>query len=319
MKFAELKRSLASGHHAPIYVLTGDDEFLKARAAEMLCAGIPYPEFNVTDLDSPSSGELADVLRAFPVMSDRRAVRVNVLNEAKELAYYAEHPDPSCTLVIRSVGGSGRTGRRDDIAAFTEKAETVDCSPMEEKYIFSWIASEARRYEVSVEQEAARLLCAYCRNYMSAITVEFAKLASYKWGRVVTADDVRELVTPDEEYAVWRLSGAVAAGNAEEAYRILRSFGEGAPAPEVLFSLLYKHFRKLFYSLVTPDTDVLNKEFDIKEKALFAVKREASRFGANRLKRILLTLGGLDEELKNGVIDREAAPQVLISAVINTV
>lgn len=154
---------------------------------------------------------------------------------------------------------------------------------------------------------------------MSAVSAEFAKLASYRWGGRITAEDVRSLVSPSEEYAVWQLSNAVAAGNASEAYRILRSFDDGAIAPEVLFSLLYKHFRKLFYSLITKDADLLAREFDIKEKAMFAVKREATRFGANRLKKILLTLGSLDEELKNGSIDREAAPQVLVSAVINTI
>ncbi len=321
MKFAELKKSLASGQYSPIYLLTGDDEFLKTRAVDMLCAGIPYPEFNVINVDCPSSGELADILCAFPVMSDRRAVKVNTLNEAKELSKYLEHPDPSCTLIVRSIANAGaRSKKRDDgLSLLAEKAECVDCSPMEERYIFSWLASEARKYDVSVEEEAARLLCTYCRNYMSAVSAEFAKLASYRWGGRITAEDVRSLVSPSEEYAVWQLSNAVAAGNASEAYRILRSFDDGAIAPEVLFSLLYKHFRKLFYSLITKDADLLAREFDIKEKAMFAVKREATRFGANRLKKILLTLGSLDEELKNGSIDREAAPQVLVSAVINTI
>lgn len=320
MKFAELKKTLESGKYAPVYLLTGDDEFLKTRAVDMLCAGISYPEFNVAVADSPSSGELCDLLSAYPVMSDRRAVKVNSLAEAKELTTYLENPNPFCTLIVRSLGGASARGgkKRDDgLALLTEKAEIVDCSPMEEKYIFAWIATEARKYEASVEEEGARLLCAYCRNYMSAITVEFAKLASYKWGGTVTADDVRKLVPPDEDYAVWQFSNAVAAGNAGEAYRIMRSFDETASAPEVLFSLLYKHFRKLFYSLVTKDAGLLSKEFDIKEKAMYAVRREASRFGANRLKKILLTLSELDDELKSGALDRSAAPQVIVSSVIN--
>lgn len=320
MKFAELKRTLAEGKYSPIYLFTGDDEFLKTRATEMLCAGIPYPEFNVVAAERPSSVELADLLGVFPVMSDRRAVKVNVLDEATALSAYLQSPDPSCTLIIRSLGGtSGRGGKKrdDGLALLTEKAEVVDCSPMEEKYIFSWIAAEARKYGVTVEAEAARLLCVYCRNYMSAVSVEFVKLASYRWGGTVTAEDVKKLVSPSEDYAVWQLSNAVASGNASQAYRILRSLDEGATAPEVLFSLLYKHFRKLFYSLITTDAELLSKEFDIKEKAMYAVKREASRFGANRLKKILLTLSELDDELKSGALERDAAPQVLISAVIN--
>ena len=124
MKFAELKKSLASGQYSPIYLLTGDDEFLKTRAVDMLCAGIPYPEFNVINVDCPSSGELADILCAFPVMSDRRAVKVNTLNEAKELSKYLEHPDPSCTLIVRSIANAGaRSKKRDDgLNLLSEKA-----------------------------------------------------------------------------------------------------------------------------------------------------------------------------------------------------
>ncbi len=315
MRFTELKSSLASAPPSFGYYLTGDDEYVRSRAVDMITAAASYPEFNVTVLDSPSSGAVLDELNALPVMSDIRCVVVRTLSEAEELADYPDDPNPTSVLVVCGRAKGKRGDKKDArLTAFLSSLTEVDCSPVDKTFVFRWMAAEGKKYDAAVTREAAELLWQYCRGYMTAISVETDKLCSYRSGGTVTADDVRDLVSPSAEYAVWQLAEAAAAGDTAKAYAVLRSMDSSAKAPEMLFALLYRHFRRMFYALVTPDEKTLAKELDMNPRSIFAVKREASRFGAATLKNILLRLSRADGDLKSGALSRDAAAEVLISA-----
>lgn len=314
MKFTELKASLV-GAPSFGYYITGDDEYVRRRAVRLLTESLPFPEFNLTELDSPSSGEVSDALAVMPVMADRRYVVVGTLSEAEDLAGYAESPSPTSVLIVLSRATSKRGDKKDArLTAFLSSLTEVDCSPVEKRFIFGWMAAEAAKYDSSVTTDAAELLWQYCRGYMTYIRPELDKLCSYRSGGTVTEEDVRQLVTPTEEYAVWQLASAAASGDTQKAYAVLRSLDSSSTAPEMLFTLLYRHFRRMFYTLVTPDESVLSRELGVNAKSIFAVRREAQRFGAVRLKNILLRLSAADGEIKSGALPRDAAAQVLIAA-----
>ena len=90
MKFTDLKSSLTSGSSGFGYYITGDDEYVRSRAVDIITEGVNFPEFNVVVMDQPSSGEVTDALNALPVMNDRRYVIVRMLTEAEELVAYAD-------------------------------------------------------------------------------------------------------------------------------------------------------------------------------------------------------------------------------------
>lgn len=315
MRFTELKSSLSSDPPSFGYYLTGDDEYVRSRAVDIITGGAAFPEFNVTTLDEPSSGAVLDELNAMPVMSDRRYVVVRVLSEAEELSGYDSSPSPTSVLVVCGRAKGKRGDKKDArLTAFLSSLTEVDCSPVDKTFVFRWMAAEGKKYGAAVTAEAAELLWQYCRGYMTSISVETDKLCSYRSGGTVTADDVRALVTPASEYAVWQLASAAASGDTEKAFAVLRSMDASARSPEMLFSLLYRHFRRMFYALVTPDESTLARELDMNARSVFAVKREASRFGAVKLKEILLRLSRIDGDIKSGALSRDAAAEVLISA-----
>lgn len=315
MKFTELKSSLASGVSGYGYYITGDDEYVRSRAVDIITEGVSFPEFNVVVMDQPSSGEVADALNALPVMSGRRYVVVRMLSEAEELSAYAGDPNPTSTLIVCGRSKGKRGDKKDArLTSFLSGLTEVDCSPVDKAFVFKWMAAEGRKYGAVIEAAAAELLWQYCRGYMTTISVETDKLCSYRSGETVTAEDVRALVTPSAEYAVWQLSAAAASGDTKKAYEILRASEKSLSEPEMLLSLLYKHYRKLFYTLVTPDESMLVKILEMSEKSIYAVKREASRIGATRLKDILLELSAIDRDLKSGNLSHDAAVQVMIAA-----
>lgn len=314
MKFAELKKRVTGGEVLPVYLLTGSDEYLKSSAVKILKSKVTMPEFNSVTLESPSSISLRDALIAMPMMSDYRYVQVDNITEIDALEGYADNPNRSTILVItnQEAAGNKKGKAAEAVKRFISKAEEIDCSPLDERTIFGWMGSEAKKYDVQIERGAAALLVEYCLSDMSRISSEFGKLASYRIGSIITEADVKNLVEPELEFAVWQLSNAVAAKNSKEAMRIYNTFDESAKAPEMLFGVLYNHFRKLYYVEVTDDDALLKKELGIKDNALFASRREAKKFGKERLANILLALSTTDEDIKNGTLPRELASEVLL-------
>lgn len=322
MKFAELKKKITSGEIERFYMLTGSDEYLKSSAISILKSLVVMPELNAVTLENPSSIALRDALTSVPMMSDYRLVVADKLTEADALASYAAAPSRSSIFVLTDQPERKKSGkaskREEEIARLLEGATIVDCSPLDERTILGWMSARSKKYDAEVERSAAELLIEYCRSDMSRISGEFDKLASYRAGGTVTEDDVRELVKPELDFSVWQLSRAVAAGNAAEAMKIYGSFDDGAKKPEVLFGAIYSHFRKLFYSQ-TEDDASLKKELGMRDNALFATRREAGKFGRDRLKRILLSLSRLDEDMKNGTVPRESASELLVLKTIGEI
>ena len=56
----------------------------------------------------------------------------------------------------------------------------------------------------------------------------------------------------------------------------------------------------------------MKKLLGVRDNALYAIKREAAKFGEAALARILLSLAETDEDIKNGTLLRETASEVLI-------
>ncbi len=322
MKFSELKKRINGGDVRPLYLLTGSDEYLRSNAVRLLKRLVTMPELNAVTLESPSATALRDALNAVPMMSEKRLVAVDRLIDVSLVSSFGEN-ETSTVLVVTAqpeVKKGKKAGKREEeISRFLSRAEVIDCSPLDTPTVFGWMAAEAKKYDVTVESEAAKLLAEYCGNDMSRISGEFGKLASYRTGGTMTADDVRALVTPEHDYAVWQLSNAVAAGNARLALDVYDSFGEDLRKPETLFGTLSSHFRKMYYCLTETDDDAIKKGLGVRDNALYAVRREAGRFGEQRLKRILLVLAELDEDMKNGTVPREVASETIVVRTVNEI
>lgn len=335
MEFSVLKKSLNDGNVKPMYVLTGDDEYLKNAAVNLVKGKISMPEFNFISLESPTSEEVKDALEAMPIMSDFRLVKVDKLSEAKALADYMDNPNPSSVLIIThadiedkkekskpKAAGAKASAKKSDkniLKDFLSSGEIVSCKPLNNHIIEVWLNAEAEKYGIKIERSASNLLIEYCRNYMMRISSEFQKLAAFCTDGTIRADDVRELVKPDVEYAVWEFSNAIAHGDMNAAVKVYNSFESSYQSPEMLFGLVYSHFRKMYYSLVCNDEEELLKSLKMTEKAVFMNRKEAQKFGKVKLRRLLKTLADMDAGFKSSSIVRDITAELIISRVIDEV
>ena len=116
-----------------------------------------------------------------PVFAERRLVVVKAaekLNarESELLLDCVKNPVESTTLVFVSPKLDGRLKFSQ---ALTRAAITVDCSPLRDAQLPAWIAREAERVGLRLEDAATQVLQESCGTSLYGVRHELEKLASY--------------------------------------------------------------------------------------------------------------------------------------------
>src|SRR5882672_7389210 len=115
-----LKKDLAAGRVAPVYLLYGEPGFLKEEGVEALREAVlgksgfsPESAWNLTLLEAPTAGiaEILDSARTLPMLGTRRLILVKNAEKLREgepdlLKSYLHDPPPSSCLAF--VAGSGK-------------------------------------------------------------------------------------------------------------------------------------------------------------------------------------------------------------------
>ena len=312
MKFAELKKSVTNGVK-PIYVITGEDAFLREKSLEILKnAFLTFPEFNFDVFDAETLKEAPDnfyaTVTAYPFMSSYRFVVLNefypTASDLKGKMLKSVFNDDNETTVLIIIN-SKKCANLEKL----EKVTVVDCAKLDTPTIIKWIRQECVKQNVLIGSEASELLCEFCLADMTKISAETAKLISYvgKNGEI-TVEAVKELTTKDTEYQVYALTDKISQGKNKEALAILFDMLDKNTEKQKIFSALYYHFRRLFYASISAcDTRELAVSLGADEWQIKKAKTQAKNFTPKRLKFIVDKLSSLDGDFKSGKVTLDDA------------
>lgn len=308
--FGELKKHIRAGQLLPAYLVTGEDAFLLSSALKQFRAlAEPMPDFNLSEIVSPPSAQtVIEACESLPLGADRRVVVVTQCGKTdmSALGAYLDNPCPSTVLVFAAE--KPESGLSKIVNRFT----IVDCSKLDTRTVLSWIAVKTRECQSGITESAAKLLIEYCANDMSRVSAELTKLCAYRYGGVISDDDVIELTSPTLDFKIFALSEAVANKQPQKAAVILRNLSESGASPVLLLGMLYAHFRRLLYVAVTPSYDRMAADLGVKEYAVKKAKEQSARFTPMKLKRICDNLRRADFDVKSGRMTDKVALELSI-------
>jgi DNA polymerase III subunit delta len=226
---AALRKQIASGETAPLYVLSGADEVEKSEVAaqflDMVDEGLRA--FNVDRMYGGDArvDALLDSANTLPMMVPRRVVVVleaekllipkresKAAEEDQErlLAFFKD-PSPHATVVF--VCGP-LDQRRRVVKQLLNEAQVVDCGTIADPADAErWLKARAARDRVTFEPAAARALIERAGLDIARLRAGFERVALYAMGQpAITAEDVRQSVVAGPEAqadfgiakAIWR-------------------------------------------------------------------------------------------------------------------
>jgi DNA polymerase-3 subunit delta len=260
---AALRKEIASGETAPLYVLVGADEVEKADVAaqflELVDEGLRA--FNVDRFygGETRAGQVIDTANTLPMMVPRRVVVVleaekllvpkresKAAEEDQErLASFIKSPSPLSTVVF-VCGALDR--RRNIVKLLLKDAQVVDCGTIEDSADAErWVRARATREKVTFEPAAARALVERAGLDIVRLRGAFDRVVLYALGQpAITADDVRQSVPAGPEAQEdFGIANAIRRNDVREALKQLGLALEAGAVPVMVMGQLRVAAEKL--------------------------------------------------------------------------
>lgn len=254
MSPVQLEAALKQQAPGSLYLVVGEEDLLRDSALAAITRAVLGSERNEFNYelfygDDASGTDIRNSVAAVPVFADRRVVVVKAAEkltarESEPLLDCVNKPVDSTTLVFVSPKLDGRLKFSQALA---RAAVMVDCSPLREAQLPSWIAREAERVGLRLEDAAAYVLQEACGASLYGLRRELEKLASYvPADRAVTAADVHLLRGMEPGASVFDLTLAIAEGRRGQALSILARNIEAGEAPLRILGSLAWQYRRLW-------------------------------------------------------------------------
>jgi len=232
----EAVQQAKSGKLLPLYVVAGEEMLLRDEVvAELRAAALGggVAAFNEDKFTAGEAGvdKVIAAARTAPMMAPKRFVLVrgaerwdvgDVSAETSPfdaLAEYAANPvDSTCLVVV----ASKLDGRRRFVVAARKAGFLVNCEPLDDRSLPSWIAARFRSKGHAIDRDVAELLAALAGPHLSPVDDAVERLSLYVGpGAAVDEDAIAACVARVRTADTWALVDAVRARDLGHAMRTL--------------------------------------------------------------------------------------------------
>jgi DNA polymerase-3 subunit delta len=252
---ADVRKQIADGRVAPLYLLLGTDESAKVKlAGEFL--DLIDPDLRAFNTDRLYGGEtnvadVVDAARTLPMMVPRRVVLLlhaeRLLNPKKDteasardleaLEAYLKSPVDTCCLVIVA---EALDKRRSLSRLLTSKAVVVDCSgPVDVAAAARWVREHVAQEGMTIEPRAAQLVADRIGPDIARLRSSVEQLVLYAADqKTISEADVKEVVPVSASAEEWGVTNAIERGVAGDALRELALMLENGAVPYMILGQL---------------------------------------------------------------------------------
>lgn len=307
-----LNEDLKTGQFNKIYLLYGEEAYLKKQYKEKLRSAMVLPEDNMNYAYYEGKGinvnEIIDLAETLPFFAERRLIILEdtglFKSVASELAdYIKDMPDTTSMIFIES-----EVDKRNKLyKAVQSKGRVVELGRQDESTLLRWVAGNVKRENKQISENTVRHFLAKVGTDMENIQKELEKLFCYTMDKEsITSEDVDTICTTQITNQIFDMVNAVADKNQKKAleyYYDLLALKE--PPMRILF-LLARQF-KLLLEVKTLDKQGYARK-EIAEKTginPFVVGKyqaQAKAFSGSELRKIMEDAVETEESVKTGVL-----------------
>ncbi len=299
----ELKRSIKDGQIKPLYLLHGDEDYLRDAAARFIAdaalAGAVLRDFNESSFNL-ASVDVQQALAAaeqLPMMGARRVVRIThfaKLNEADEgaLMRYVERPAESSVVIFLA---DDLDKRRKLSKTLLEKCVGVEFARLTDNELAAWAKSRLKELKAEADERTLRQVIALVGSNVRRLSNELDKLATAALpGRYISLDSVESLVGRSRELTNFELTDHLIARDRRRALETLRILLDDGAEPVMLIGLIASNYRRLalakeLMSRGAPKEEVfrlVQMPYSKREEFLATARRAESSDLVRRIRRI---------------------------------
>jgi len=324
LNYQDLAGQLDQGTIAPVYLLTGEEEFLIQSAMDRLSRAVVDPatkDFNTTFLDgeTATADAILTAVESLPAFAERRLVVLKNAEqlpaaEANRLAAYLKNPCPTTCFVCVAPKFDAR---RSFFQTLKAQAAVVECRPLSDGQVTVWLKAQAKSLGRTISEDALLFLKERVGRDLFPLQNELTKavLGSDR-EKTIELEDVQRACSAAGEVSVYDLLTALARRQPEPSIRtLMRLVEEGEPPLKILSAISYR-FRlvwKVKRAMHAGHTDAaLMRMFGLGQWAGAAVIAAAKAFSEKDLRWAFQRFIETDAGLKGGAL----APKLILELLV---
>ena len=250
----QLEGSLKANKISPLYLLAGDETYLRDLAAQSIAdaalSDTLLREFNehTFNLLSQSPQEAVAAAEQLPMMSSRRVVKVTYFGKLREdqeevLARYVERPNDSTVMIFV---GHDFDRRKKLSKTLLDLCVVVEFPVLKDPDAKQWVRTELGKMKLTIENQGLSELIELVGTDIQSLHSELAKLAAaaVNTGHI-SREIIEELTGRSRELSNFNLGDYIVARNRKLALETLHRLLEGGAHPVMLIGTIASNYHKL--------------------------------------------------------------------------
>ena len=333
-----LKKQIKSGEYSRVYILYGNEGYLKQHYANTICSKIvskDFEDFNLKKLDGKetSLNEIYDCVSSFPMMSDYTCT---LIKDFPLTDYIGEKGkvDKEFESIITDVPETSVLVFWMDTVEVDEKSskwskvlKMIDgvgaCAKIDKRTrsaLEKLIISSAAKKDCALSRENANYMINLVGEAMSTLQNDLHKVCSYVGSGEITRTDIDKTVIVSVEAKIFQLSRMIVRGEADNAFENLSNLFKLREEPVIILSVLSKAFVDMYRVKAIKEKGLsyskLSEDFPSAYKGrsfvLDNAANDASKYTVTQLKNALNLLSDADRRLKSTNEDAKIVLEELI-------
>lgn len=264
MDSEQLQKNIKSGTVAPVYLITGDEQYQIDEIHQLFASLIPTEErgFNLAQYDMATTPieDAVAAARDLPFMGKRRVIIANradflaanggkskVEHNVTELKEYVTNPEPTSVLVL-FVPAAKLDGRKKIVKVLKKAAVIVETEQLSAGGLRQRIDAYLRQNNATfADQQVRQLFMNRVGGELTAVMASLTKLVllARSNGGIITKNDVVGMVPANLEENVFALTDAVLRGQGGNALQIYQNLIAQREEPVRINAVLLGQFRLL--------------------------------------------------------------------------
>ncbi len=317
----DLRKDISSTHFAPVYLIFGDDSYLKNHYKDTLAKkafdGDPF--FNLQKFEGDSNlQEVFDAVNQFPMMADCKSVVLadfdfehSAKSDFDRFLELISNANDSCVLIIcfDTILFDAKKGSKEKkILSAVEKigGKCVEINHRSISALIKLLSDGAKKRGCTFGEIACRYLIEVSGTDLSTLRNELDKLCAYVGSGEITKDTVAEIAVKSVDASVYEYVKQILDGNVSKALMQLSDMFFMRIEPMIILSVAASSYVDIYRAYAAGIKGVskvdVAADFKYPKNKLFLIDRatqNAKKFNRTKLQLSLEAIADADKSLKS--------------------
>mgnify|MGYP000133969020 FL=1 len=304
--------SLVSQKKARLFILSGDEPLLIQEASQLLRNILGNEGFSGRELFMiDGSFDWDSILfenNSFSFFAEKKLIEIRMSSKtpgdkgAKALQELFKNSDEDTAVILVIPKLEARVLKTKWFKDIETLSTLVQIWPVSEKDLPKWIADRIKRAGLDATTEAIAELSKRIEGNLLAASQEIERLKLTVDNRQITSDDIKESVSDNSRFDIFRLVDVVLKGDVSRSFRILEALRAEGVEPLFICNMLSRELKVLesikFDTNLGKSLSKAVRDAGVWETRKNLVSNAVDRLELNSIRKMLLVTGDIDRVVK---------------------